>query len=243
MAEQVPGQEDSGSAGPERGPGEKKVSRRTFIGLALGGAAALALGGWRLAASHLTGGGSATTTAAAFNVADFTIQRVASDPKYQPDQWRLTVYGMVDQDLSLTLDKFLALPQVNLVRDFQCVEGWKVYQCPWEGVTVRQIMDLAGIKPQAKYLVFWSDDGVYSDTLSVDQASRPDIILAHMLDGKELAPGQGWPVRLVVPGNYGYKYVKWVGRIQVTDQKHTGYWEGFGYPDDASIPGGPTTTP
>ena len=218
----------------------KKISRRTFIGLGVAGAAALALGGRELfqALSHR---GAAGTTGAApagvFSIKDFTIQRVTDDPAYKPDQWRLSVTGMVNQELSLSLDKFLALPQTQEVQEFQCVEGWKVHSCPWEGVTVREIMSRADIKPQAKYIVFWSDDGVYSDTLTVEQALKPEVMLVHKLDGQELAPGQGWPVRLVMPGNFGYKYVKWVGRVVVTDQPHVGYWEKFGYAEDATIPG------
>ena len=221
-------------------PEGKKISRRAFIGLGVAAAAALALGG-REVFQVLSDRGTTGTTGAAqggvFNIKDFTIQRVADDPKYQPDQWRLSVTGMVNQELSLSLDKFLALPQTQEVREFQCVEGWKVRNCPWEGVTVREIMSLADIKPQAKYIIFWSDDGVYSDTLTVEQALKPEVMLVHKLDGQELTPEQGWPVRLVMPGNYGYKYVKWVGRVVVTDQPHVGYWEKFGYQEDATIPG------
>jgi sulfoxide reductase catalytic subunit YedY len=218
----------------------KKISRRAFIGLGVAAAAALALGGREAfqALSHRgTTGTTGTTQGGVFNIKDFTIQRVTDDPKYQPDQWRLSVTGMVNQELSLSLDKFLALPQTQEVREFQCVEGWKVRSCPWEGVTVREIMSRADIKPQAKYIIFWSDDGVYSDTLTVEQALKPEVMLVHKLDGQELTPEQGWPVRLVMPGNYGYKYVKWVGRVVVTDQPHVGYWEKYGYSEDATIPG------
>ena len=145
--------------------------------------------------------------------------------------------GLVKQELSLSLAKFLALPQVNQVKEFDCVEGWKVHQVPWEGVSVREIMSRADIKPEAKYIVFWSDDRLYSSALPVELALRPDVILAHKMDGKELPAEQGWPVRLVVPGNYGYKYVKWVGRVVVTDKPHVGYWEKYGYPDDATVKG------
>ena len=93
--------------------------------------------------------------------------------------------------LSLSLAKFLALPQVNQVKEFDCVEGWKVHQVPWEGVSVREIMSRADIKPEAKYIVFWSDDGLYSSALPVELALRPDVILAHKMDGKELPAEQG----------------------------------------------------
>lgn len=230
---QVPGH------GPEQAKeyveGRHKLNRRAFIGLAVAGAAALALGGRQL----LVGGSSkgTGTTARAFNIKDFGIRSVKDGPQYQPDQWRLTVTGLVKQELSLSLAKFLALPQINQVKEFDCVEGWKVHQVPWEGVSVREIMSRADIKPEAKYIIFWSDDGIYSSALPVEVALRPDVILAHRMDGKELPAEQGRPVRLVVPGNYGYKYVKWVGRVVVTDKPHVGYWEKYGYPDDATVKG------
>jgi DMSO/TMAO reductase YedYZ molybdopterin-dependent catalytic subunit len=224
--------------GPEQAKehreGRRRISRRAFIGLAIAGAAALAVGGRQLVVSTRSHTG---TEPGAFNINDFGIRSVAEGPNYKPDQWRLTVSGMVKQDLSLSLDKFLALPQVDEVREFDCVEGWTVHKVPWEGVTVREIMARADIKPEAKYIVFWSDDLVYSDVLPVELALKPEVMLAHKLGGNELNKEQGWPVRLVVPGNYGYKYVKWVGRVVVTDQPHVGYWERFGYPDDATVAG------
>lgn len=243
MDEKSPTQEQSPAPVPGHGPqqaqehreGKRKLSRRTFIGLAVAGAAALAVGGRQLLLSGSRG--TSGTTAGRFDINDFQIRSVADGPNYQPDQWRLTVTGMVKQELSLNLAKFLALPQVSQVRDFDCVEGWGVHQVPWEGVTVREVMSRADIKPEAKYIIFWSDDLLYSDVLPVEIALRSDALLAHKLGGKELSADQGWPVRLVVPGKFGYKYVKWVGRVVVTDQHHVGYWEKWGYSDDATVSG------
>jgi sulfoxide reductase catalytic subunit YedY len=225
--------------GPEQAEehvaGARRFSRRAFIGLAVAGAAALAIGGRQLLMRGSSG--DTVTTERAFDIKDFGIRSVKDGPQYQPDQWRLTVTGLVKQELSLSLAKFLALPLVNQVKEFDCVEGWKVHQVPWEGVSVREIMSRADIKPEATHIVFWSDDGLYSSALPVELALRPDVILAHKMDGKELPPEQGWPVRLVVPGNYGYKYVKWVGRMVATDKPHVGYWERYGYPDDATVKG------
>jgi len=216
---------------------EGRIARRRFMGLSAAAVAALVLGGGELLTSGCSPSTSPTESAgsAAELASLFRVQHVTKDPTYLPNQWRLKVTGLVERELDLTLADFLALPQTDMVRDFKCVEGWEVPNVPWEGVTVSEIMDRAGVRPEAAYLHFWSDDGVYSDQLSVPQARRPEVLLAHKMGGAELPKDQGWPVRLVVPGKWGYKSVKWVGRIEVDDTFDVGYWERQGYPDQATI--------
>jgi hypothetical protein len=224
------------SSSDDPAPRDSRIGRRRFIGFTAAAVATLALGGGELVTS---GCSSPSPTEPAGDAAElasrFRIQRVTKDPTYVPDQWRLKVTGLVETELNLTLADFLALPQTEVVRDFECVERWVVPRVPWEGVTVGEIIDRAGVRPEAAYLHFWSDDGVYSDQLSVEHARRPEVLLAHKMGGAELPEDQGWPVRLVVPDNWGYKSVKWVGRIEVTDEFDLGYWERLGYPDDATI--------
>ena len=215
---------------------EGRIGRRRFIGLSAAAIAALTLGGGELLVTGCTRASPPEPARNATELASrFQVQRVTDDPTYLPDQWRLKVDGLVETVLDLTLADFLALPQTGIVRDFECVERWVVPQVPWEGVTVLEIMTRAGVRPEAAYLRFWSDDGVYADQLSVAHARRPEVLLAHKMGGAELPKDQGWPVRLVVPGDWGYKSVKWVGRIEATDKFDLGYWERQGYPDDATI--------
>lgn len=225
------------SADPhDRVASEGGVARRSFIGLSAAAVAALALGGGGLLTLGCSSPRPTETPVDAVELAGlFQVQRVTEDPVYLPGQWRLKVTGLVERELDLTLADFLSLPQTEVTRDFECVEGWAVPGVPWEGVTVAAIMDRAGMRPEAAYLRFWSDDGVYSDQLTVERAGRPEVLLAHKMGGAELPKDQGWPVRLVVPGQWGYKSVKWVGRIEVTDTFDLGYWEQRGYPDDATI--------
>jgi sulfoxide reductase catalytic subunit YedY len=105
---------------------------------------------------------------------------------------------------------------------------------------VKELMQRAGVDPKATDLIFHSGDGVYTDSLTVQQAQLDDVLLVYELDGEALPPDMGQPVRLIYPGHYGYKYVKWVERVEAVNRADTsiiGYWESRGYSVDATIPG------
>ena len=149
--------------------------------------------------------------------------------------YRLTVDGLVERNLTLTMADLLAMPPTHLVKDFQCVTGWRVAQVPWTGVRLSAVLDAAGLQPGAKALTFTSFDGEYTESLTLDQARRPDVIVAYQMEGGPVADEHGGPVRLYVAPMYGYKSCKWLGRITVTDTVQPGYWEQNGYDVDAWI--------
>jgi DMSO/TMAO reductase YedYZ molybdopterin-dependent catalytic subunit len=211
---------------------EAHIGRRAFIGLMIAGLAALFLGkdffSWIFRGTRGSSGGTG-----------FRINSVAAGPEFDQETWRLVVDGLVRKPLTLTFSQFVGLHQVERTRDFYCVEGWGVTGVRWEGVTVRELMGMADIDPQATHLILHSGDGAhYTDSLTLDEAMRADTLLAHTLNGEPLAQDMGSPVRLVLPGNYGYKYVKWVVRVEAValgPEGYSGYWEGYGYPADATI--------
>jgi DMSO/TMAO reductase YedYZ molybdopterin-dependent catalytic subunit len=156
-------------------------------------------------------------------------------PERSREEYRLTVDGMVERPLSLTYDDLLARPQTDLTLDFQCVTGWRVPDVPWTGVRLSELLDEAGVAEGATHLRIWSFDGAYTESLTLDQARRDDVIAAHrMLDGP-VSREHGGPVRLYVGPMYGYKSLKWLERIEVVDQLHEGYWEVRGYDVDAWV--------
>jgi sulfoxide reductase catalytic subunit YedY len=127
-----------------------------------------------------------------------------------------------------------------VTRDFYCVEGWGATGVVWKGVALKELLQRAQIDPAATHLVFHSSDGVYTDSLTVEQAAFDDTMLVHEINGAALPPEMGQPLRLSYPGHYGYKYVKWVERVEAINEKETpfaGYWEARGYSADATIPG------
>jgi DMSO/TMAO reductase YedYZ molybdopterin-dependent catalytic subunit len=131
---------------------------------------------------------------------------------------------------------------VERTNDFYCVEGWGVTDVLWRGITIRELMEKADIDPTATHLVFHSGDKVYTDSLTIEEALRPDSMLAHEANEEPLPAVNGQPLRLVLPGSYGYKYVKWVERVEAIKAEdpgpegYQGYWERLGYPADARIP-------
>lgn len=168
----------------------------------------------------------------------FRIYNVArSMPVFDPYTWRLDVDGLVKHSLSLTWGQVIELPRDVWVRDFHCVSGWSVYNVTWEGIPLARLFDQVGILPQASHVKFYSYDGVYTDALTIDQALLDDTFLAMFKDGKPLSQPEGAPLRLIMPRMFAYKSVKWLTRIELIDQPHTGFWQRLGYAEDAWIPG------
>lgn len=203
--------------------GEKHIGRRAFLGLMGAGLLALFLGPKLFSRAAPS---------------SFPINSVASAPVFNVASWRLKVDGLVRRPLSLSFANFAALPQIDETKDFTCVEGWTVPGVRWKGVTLRELMNQADLDPRATHFVFHSGDGVYTDSLTVAEAFGAGVLLAHEMDGQPLSTDHGQPLRLVVPGSYGYKSVKWVVRVELIaagSDGYQGYWEERGYPAEAEI--------
>ena len=174
----------------------------------------------------------------------FRIYNVARAPfRFDPEVWRLTVSGLVENPLSFTWREVVELPRDVWVRDFHCVSGWSVYNVTWEGIPLARLLERAGVRPGATHVKFTSYDGVYTDALTLDQALLDDVFLAVLKDGKPLTHDEGGPVRLVVARMFAYKSVKWLQGIELIDRPHIGFWERLGYDENAWIPGVPQSGP
>ena len=158
------------------------------------------------------------------------------NPDVAKDEYRLGVTGMVDTPLELGYDDLLERPMVGITRDFQCVTGWRVPDVEWAGVKVADLLDEAGVADGATHLRFFSYDGVYTTTLSLEQARRDDVIVATQMLGGDVRREHGGPVRLFVAPMYGYKSLKWLAGFEVTDSAEPpGFWEIRGYDTDAWV--------
>jgi DMSO/TMAO reductase YedYZ molybdopterin-dependent catalytic subunit len=229
------------------------VGRRIFLGLLGVGAAGLVTTQWGLRGDDADPG----TVAEAVPLGSMTIdQREAAEgyhpnivtserfryysvgypPDFNPQTWRLRVDGSgVNSRLNLTFDQLQAFPNVALKATFRCVTGWRVRDNVWRGVRVRDLVDGLGLNHQARFVTFYSGDGVYTDSLTIQQARSDHAMLAWELNGAPLIREQGHPLRLIYPDMYGYKNVKWVRRLEVKPVRDVGFWEQQGWDIDAYV--------
>ena len=106
---------------------------------------------------------------------------------------------------------------------------------PWVGVQLSTLLDAAGVQPAGQAVRFFSFDGSYTESLTMEQARRPDVLVAYRMQGHDVSRSHGGPVRLYVAPMYGYKSCKWLERIEVIDRVIEGYWEQRGYDTDAWV--------
>ncbi|WP_042409835.1 molybdopterin-dependent oxidoreductase [Streptacidiphilus carbonis] len=166
----------------------------------------------------------------------FQIYNVADSLPHKSDQdYRLTVDGLVDRPATYTLAELKAMPQTTLVKDVQCVTGWRVPSTQFGGVLLSHLLETAGVKPEGKALRFTCFDGVYSESLTLDEARRPDMMVAHQMNNAPVTDAHGGPVRLYAAPMYFYKSAKWLSGITVTDRVMPGYWEHYGYDVEAWV--------
>lgn len=142
---------------------------------------------------------------------------------------RVTVKGLVDKPQAFRMADLAKLPQTALERDFQCVTGWRVPDVGWAGVALPDLLDAVGVSPKARAVRFTSFDGVYTESLTLEQARRRDVLVATQMEGKPVTHDHGGPTRLYVAPMYGYKSLKWLDGIELTDELTPGYWENLGY--------------
>ena len=151
-----------------------------------------------------------------------------SVPRRDGEAYRLDVAGLVATPATYGLTDLARLPQVELMRDFQCVTGWRVPQVRWAGVRLSDLLDLAQPTPTATAVRFRSFDGTYTESLTLEQARRSDVVVATAMSGRAVTHDHGGPVRLYVAPMYGYKSVKWLSGIELTAEVVPGYWERTG---------------
>jgi hypothetical protein len=166
---------------------------------------------------------------------DFFTLSIGDVPTIDAETWNLTVDGMVGSPLVLNLTDIMAMPKTVETATVKCVEG-PFGTAEWGGVELSHVLEMAEANDDAFDVVFYSVDG-FSTSLSFEDAAAEGVILAYEMNGETLPAEQGYPVRLVAPEKYGYKWAKWIDRIELVDYDHLGFWESRGWDDDATISG------
>jgi DMSO/TMAO reductase YedYZ molybdopterin-dependent catalytic subunit len=205
------------------------VGRRVFLGMGVLAAAGIVFGAkvQNVLGSALGSGlGGLLPGGDRFRIYTIT----GSYPQISESDYRLELSGLVHNPKTFTLADLKAMPPASFVQEFQCVTGWTVPNVHWEGVKLSDLLDNAGVKDGAVALSFESYDGLDTESLTLDQARLPDVIVAYRMLGAPVTTEHGGPVRLYVGPMFGYKSLKWLSAIRVTDEVIPGYWEQNGYP-------------
>ena len=147
----------------------------------------------------------------------------------------MRLFGLVDNPMTLSWSEFLQIPRKVQITNFHCITGWNVYEITYEGILLSQLMTLAKIKSAAKYVKLYSADGVYTSSLSLEQAKMEDVMAVVLMDGKPIPSDLGGPARLIVPRMFGYKGVKWLNAVELIQEPYLGFWEERGYANDAWV--------
>jgi len=147
-------------------------------------------------------------------------------------EWQLSVTGLVEHPLNLSLTELVAMPRTTVNAALICVDfpGNAVAEGDWVGVSLAFLLETAGVSPDAVKVAFYASDG-YATDLPVGTARREDVILAYEKDGVPLSE----TLRLVVPNKWGYKWISQVTVIELVDYDFLGFWESRGYSDTADI--------
>ena len=163
------------------------------------------------------------------------VRNISEDPLADLDTFTLKINGLVDSPYTLTWDQIMAMKKIDTDTILMyCVEGWEVWG-RWKGVSVSELLSEAGVMPEGKYVLFRSP-GDYTTSLPVSYLEKYNAILAYEVNGDTLSYDNGFPLRLVAFGKFGYKWAKCVNVLEVTDTSRIGFWEEHGYSDSANVP-------
>jgi len=170
------------------------------------------------------------------SIDDFRENSIIGPQFVENESYSLVVTGLVNNEMEYTYGDVVSDHQLfKKVVTLHCVEGWDV-TILWEGVLVKDLIEEAGVDSRAKVVIFYAYDG-YSTSLPLDYIINNDILIACKMNDVVLPPERGFPFQLVAESKYGYKWIKWIAEIELSDNvDYRGYWESRGFSDDADLP-------
>jgi DMSO/TMAO reductase YedYZ molybdopterin-dependent catalytic subunit len=160
------------------------------------------------------------------------VLHAGSVPNTDLATWDFQVFGEVERPLTLTWDELRRLPSSEITVDIHCVTRWSRFDASFRGVHWRELAKLAGPRPNARFVVAHAEQG-FTSNLPLEALEADDALIAYEADGEPLAPEHGWPLRLVVPSRYFWKSAKWLRGLELRTTDQPGFWERYGYHNDA----------
>ncbi len=160
------------------------------------------------------------------------VLQAGSVPHVSVENWRLRVYGEVEQEVELDWRAFTSLPHSSNVQDIHCVTRWSRFDMTFTGVHWRELERLCGPRPSARFAIAWAEHD-FSTNVPLASLRDDDALLATHANGEPLTPDHGFPVRLVIPHKYFWKSAKWLRSIELSAVDKPGFWERYGYHNEA----------
>lgn len=165
-------------------------------------------------------------------VKNFPILDLGILPEVNKSNWKLRIFGLVENELNLDWEAFQQLPQTTSVSDFHCVTRWSRLDMDWVGVKAQHLLMLAAPLKTAEFVTLHGYDG-YTTNLDLAALLDDDVMVAHSVLGYPLTTAHGGPVRMVVPKRYAWKGAKWLKAIELHEFDRPGFWEVRGYHNEA----------
>jgi len=153
-------------------------------------------------------------------------------PRTDLATWTFRVWGEVDHELELTWAQFNELARSSNVQDIHCVTRWSRFDAQFEGIHWRELEQLVHPKPSARFAIAHAEQS-FTANVPISYIRDANALLATHAGGEPLTPEHGWPLRLVIPGKYFWKSAKWLRGIELSARDQPGFWERYGYHNDA----------
>jgi DMSO/TMAO reductase YedYZ molybdopterin-dependent catalytic subunit len=169
------------------------------------------------------------------SINDFRENSIKGPQYVDIDSYKLEITGLAEKPTGYTYDEVIdGFDNYKKVVRLNCVEGWAV-NILWEGVLVRDILEKAGPLPEARTVIFHAQDG-YTTSFPIEYVMDNDILMAYKMNDVTIPPEMGFPFELVAESKWGYKWVKWITQIELSDDvDYQGYWESRGYSDSGDL--------
>jgi DMSO/TMAO reductase YedYZ molybdopterin-dependent catalytic subunit len=162
----------------------------------------------------------------------FPVLTYGDVPKVETNDWKLDVWGLIEEPVSFTWNEFMKLPQTSLKADFHCVTAWSRFDDVWEGVLFKDFAGSLKIKPDAKFVMQHAYGG-YTTNLPLTIMLEEDVMFAHTLNDEPLPRDHGGPMRVITPRRYAWKGAKWIRGVEFMSENRLGFWERNGYSNSA----------
>ena len=168
------------------------------------------------------------------SLTDFRENSIKGPQYIDIDAYTLTIDGLIEQPVALSYDEVLDNQKYTKVVTLHCVEGWSV-DILWEGILLADLFEAVDVQESADTVIFYSEDG-YSTALPLRTIMDKQLMIAYKMNGVVLPPERGFPFQLVAEDKLGYKWIKWITRIELSDDAdYQGYWEQRGFDNEADV--------